>query len=195
MKILGVLGSLREESNTNKLVEIVARSSGCEYELVDLGKMKIAPCRGCLHCMFKKGVCAIDDDMPAINQKLIDSDGLVLGSPTYNYDISGAVKCFIDRTMAMFYREIGPLANPDMPWLGQRPLAGKVGVPVCTAAGGGHERALETLAICMEQVQRMTLPAKIKEIVGIDDVNDMPEVQQRSEQAGQALGKALNAKK
>ncbi len=64
-------------------------------------------------------------------------------------NISGAVKCFIDRSLALFYRGIGPLYDPDMPFMGQRPLAGKLGVVVTTVAGAGHEKAIEELALCM----------------------------------------------
>ena len=36
MKILGICGSHREESNTNKLVKKIAEASQCEFELVYL---------------------------------------------------------------------------------------------------------------------------------------------------------------
>ena len=43
MNILAICGGLREESNTNKLVKKIAETSGCNYEIVELGKLEIKP--------------------------------------------------------------------------------------------------------------------------------------------------------
>jgi hypothetical protein len=106
-------------------------------------------------------------------------------------DVSGSVKSFIDRSSAIFYRGVGPEYHPDMPWLGQRPLAGKPAVVVVTVAGGGHERAIETLSMCIGDIHRTNLVAKLAEVVAMNDVDDMPEVMQRAEEAGKKLGEAL----
>jgi len=191
MSILAICGGLREESNTNKIVKKVAESSGCDFELVYLAKLEIKPCVGCPDCMMNEGKCAIEDDMQELYEKLLNADAIILGSPTYYMDVSGAVKCFIDRSLALYYRGIGPMHNPDMPFLGQRPLAGKLGAVVTTVAGAGHERALETLTFCMGESHRLNLVAKIAEVVGMNDVDDMPEVLKRAEEAGKKLGEAL----
>ena len=191
MKILAICGGLREESNTNKLVRKIAESSGCDYEIVELGKLEVKPCTGCSECMMNEGKCPIEDDMQNLYEKLIDADAIVLGSPTYYMNISGAVKCFIDRSLALYYRGIGPVYNPDMPFLGQRPLAGKLGVVVTTVAGGGHEKALEALAFCMGESHRLNLVEKMAEVIGMNDVHDMPEVMKRAEEAGKKLGSSL----
>jgi hypothetical protein len=78
-----------------------------------------------------------------------------------------------------------------MPWLGQRPLAGKPAVIITTVAGGGHERAIETLSICIGDIHKMNLVAKLAEVVQVNDVDDMPEVLSRAAEAGKALGHAL----
>jgi multimeric flavodoxin WrbA len=191
MKVLAIGGSLREESNTNKLVLRVAEACGVPFEFINLADLTIGPCRGCWSCIFNKGTCAIEDDMVGVNQKLMDADAVIIGSPTYCFDISGGVKSLIDRTMATYYRGIGPEANPEMPWLGQRPLSGRPYVPVVTAAGAGHDRALETLKICLGQVSRMEPAGEVAETVGVDDVDEMPEVLARAAAAGQALSEAL----
>ena len=191
MKILAICGSHREMSNTNKLVKKVAESSGCEFDLVYLGELNIKPCTGCANCMMNEGQCAVDDDMQGLYEKLMETDALILGGPTYFMDISGAVKDFIDRSSAIYYRGVGPSYHPDMPWLGQRPLDKKPAVVVTTVAGGGHERAMETLSICIGDIHRMHIVAKLAEVVRMDDVDDMPEVLQRAEEAGKTLGEAL----
>ena len=191
MKILGVCGSRREESNTNKLVKKVAESSQCEFEIINMSSCDIKPCKGCSMCMMNEGQCVIDDDMQAINEKLMETDSLIIGAPTYFMDVSGSVKDLIDRSSAIFLRGVGPEYHPDMPWLGQRPLAGKPAVIITTVAGGGHERAIETLSICIGDIHKMNLVAKLAEVVQANDVDDMPEVLSRAAEAGKALGQVL----
>jgi multimeric flavodoxin WrbA len=140
---------------------------------------------------MNEGNCVIDDDMQKLYDKLMDADALIIGSPTYYMDISGAIKCFIDRSMPIFYRGVGPDYRPDLPVLGKRPLAGKPAIPVTTVAGAGHERAIETLRVFVGDINKMNVVAEIAEVVGMDDVNDLPEVIKRVEVAGKKLGKIL----
>ena len=194
MKILAICGGMRPDSNTNKLVKIVAGAAGCEYEVADFGALDIKPCTGCSACMMNEGQCPIDDDMQGLYEQLLAADAIVVGSPTYFMNISGAVKCFIDRSLALYYRGIGPVYNPDMPFLGQRPLTGKPGVVVTTVAGAGHEKTIAELALCMGGSHRLNLVAQIAEAIGMGDVDDMPEVIGRAEAAGKKLGDALREK-
>ena len=194
MKILAICGGLREESNTNKLVKKIAEASRCNYETAELGKLEIKPCTGCSECMMNEGKCPIEDDMQGLYGKLLDADAIILGSPTYFMNISGAVKCFIDRSLALYYRGIGPMYDPAMPFMGQRPLAGKFGVVVTTVAGVGHEKTIEELALCMGSSHRLNLVDKIAEAIGMNDVDDMPEVIKRAEDVGKKLGEALHKK-
>lgn len=188
MAILAICGSLREESNTNKIVKRIVTTSGCDSEIIDLRKLDIKPCTGCLLCMMNEGQCVIEDDMQKIYDKLISADAIIFGAPTYFMDISGAAKNFIDRSMAIFYRGIGPDAELEV--LGKRPLARKPAVAVTTVAGGGHERAIETLKIFF-QINKMILVAEIAEPVGMNDVNELPEILKKAEEAGEKLGKVL----
>ncbi|MBN2108766.1 MAG: flavodoxin family protein [Deltaproteobacteria bacterium] len=193
MKILGICGSHREESNTNKLVKKVAEASGCTYELIYLGKLDIKPCSGCGACMMNEGQCSIRDDMDQVYEKLLLADGLIIGGPTYFFDLNGSTKDFIDRTMAIFYRGVGTPYNPDMPWLGDRPHAGKPAVLITTVAGSGHMRSIETLKYAMGDCTKMNIVAQLAEVVAMNDVDDMPEVLKRADEAGKKLGAALKA--
>jgi len=47
------------------------------------------------------------------------------------------------------------------------------------------------LTFCMGESHRLNLVAKIAEVVGMDDVDDMPEVLKRAQEAGKKLGEAL----
>jgi multimeric flavodoxin WrbA len=194
MKILAICGGMRPDSNTNKLVKKVAEATGFEYDVADFGMLNIQPCTGCSACMMNEGQCPIDDDMQGIYTKLLEADAIIVGSPTYFMNISGAVKCCIDRSLALFYRGIGPFYDPEMPFMGQRPLAGKLGVVVTTVAGAGHEKAIEELTLCMGGSHRLELVGKIAEAIGMNDVDDMPEVIGRAEAVGKKLGDALRKK-
>ena len=188
MKVLGICGSLREESNTNKIVKKVAEFSGCAFELIYLTKTNVKPCTGCLHCEKNNGTCIVQDGMQAVYDKLLYADGIILGSPTYRWDISGAVKCFMDRTIALNYRNSTSGAHS---YMGQRPLAGRPAVGVITAGETGHEWAMETLRHHFE-INQMNVVGEIVEVVGMNDVNAMPDVMERAEMVGKKLGEMLN---
>jgi multimeric flavodoxin WrbA len=188
MNVLGICGSYRDDSNTNKIVKLVSESSGFDYELVYLGKTRVKPCTGCLSCAMNEGRCVVDDGMQQLYDKILSADGIVLGSPTYREDVTGAVKCFIDRTIALYYRGIGP--DSGVPHTGRRPLAGRPGVAVVTTAAVGADRAAETLKIYFD-INRMEVVTVLPEIVRIDDVDDMPEVLARAKEAGKKLGDVL----
>ena len=188
MKVLGICGSFREDSNTNKLVEKVAVSSGCEFELVYLRNMEVESCTGCLSCMWTEGQCSIQDGMQELYDKIMKADALIIGSPTYYMNVSGAVKCFLDRKFALYFRGIGP---PGSPYTGQRPLAGRPAVGVITAGETGHEWAMETLKHHFE-INQMNVVGEIVEVVGMNDVNAMPDVMERAERVGKKLGEMLN---
>jgi len=99
MKIIGIVGSSRKNGNTDILVKKVlegAKQSGAEVEVLYLSDYNIIDCLGCEGCA-KTNKCVIKDDMHIIYEKLDESDGLVLGSPTYFYNVSGRVKVFMDR--------------------------------------------------------------------------------------------------
>ncbi len=133
MKVLGISGSMRENGNTAQLINIIldrVGEAGIETEYVSLADKEIRPCTGCEVCKTSKWCAVEDDDWSAIAEKVLDCEVLVIGSPTYYYDISGQLKNFIDRTYSLYH---------------DRKLAGRKGVAVTVCADRGCERALETI--------------------------------------------------
>jgi len=61
---------------------------------------------------------------------LVDADVLIIGSPTYYFDVCGHVKNFIDRTYSLYH---------------DRKLAGRKGVAVAVHAHNGGTRTIQTL--------------------------------------------------
>ncbi len=99
MNILGINGSGRVGGNTASLVEAVlkgADEAGHETKLLELAKMKIAPCNICKACK-KTQQCTIKDDMSVFYAAAPDTDILVLASPIYLDHISANMMTFIQR--------------------------------------------------------------------------------------------------
>lgn len=99
MKVLGFVGSTRKNGNTDVLVQNVLKgvlSCGIEAELIYLSNYNFSACTGCEGCRstFR---CIKKDDMQSIYNKLEEADGIVLGSPTYFYNLSSITKAFIER--------------------------------------------------------------------------------------------------
>jgi multimeric flavodoxin WrbA len=106
MKVLGLTCG-RMMSNTEILVKealMGAEEMGAEVEIVRLMDLNIRPCTGCNSCvidLFEKagsGECVIkNDDFKFIDDKILDCDGLILGSPVYEKAPQGLLKILNDR--------------------------------------------------------------------------------------------------
>ncbi len=100
MKLLGIVCSPRSNGNTEVLVKEAldsARSFGVETEMIKVSDLNIMPCDGCESC-DSTGECKIEDDMQDIYTKLLQSDGIIFGSPVYFWGVTAQAKTIIDRT-------------------------------------------------------------------------------------------------
>jgi len=112
MKVLGIVCSPRKDGNTEILMHEAlagARDSGAETELFSFAGKDIKPCDGCLTCE-KTGECKIKDDMQPLYEKMLNADGIILGTPVYFYSMAAQTKILMDRTYALLYPRIR-LAN------------------------------------------------------------------------------------
>jgi multimeric flavodoxin WrbA len=98
--ILGISGSPRTGGNTDTLLEQFlngAKEAGAQTEQIFLRNYSIHPCIGCEKCR-KTGTCKqFDDGMQLLYPLIEKSRGIIIGSPTYNYNVTAGVKAFIDR--------------------------------------------------------------------------------------------------
>jgi multimeric flavodoxin WrbA len=102
MKVVAFNGSPRKNGNTHIALEIVLEQlgkEGIDTELIELGSEKIEHCNACYSCQKNKDRrCIIDtDNVNDHIQKMIEADGVILGSPVYFGNVSGQMKSFIDR--------------------------------------------------------------------------------------------------
>lgn len=119
MKVIGFNGSARKDGNTSVLIQKVfdeLEAEGIKTKLVNLGAKSVKGCLACGKCIEKQdGHCVQTKD--PLNEWLDEmkaADGIILGTPVYFADISGQLKCFMDRTGMvaiangnMFKRKVG----------------------------------------------------------------------------------------
>ncbi|MDR0569862.1 MAG: NAD(P)H-dependent oxidoreductase [Clostridiales Family XIII bacterium] len=90
-----------ENSNTLKLTQAFLDGTGiCDFNVVQVAKLDIKPCRGCFGCWkATPGVCVIKDDMQGVLEKLKDADLVVWSFPLYYFSVPGVLKNLIDRQL------------------------------------------------------------------------------------------------
>ncbi len=144
MQVLAIVGSYRRRGNTAQVVgmieaqmrSLVTRSGQLfEMETLYLGREDIRTCQGCRTC-FDKGeeLCPLRDSLQAIKTKMNEADGLIVASPVYVNDVSGAAKNWMDRLAYICHR-------PE--------FAGKCAYLVATVGNGPAAHALRTLNMAL----------------------------------------------
>lgn len=137
MKVLAINASPRKNGNTKLLIERVfqpLQAAGIETELYQLGGKQVHGCTACGKCReIKNRRCHIKND--AINEcieKMLEADGILLGSPVYFADVNTEMKALID-VAGYVTRGNGHL------------LKKKVGAGVLAVRRGGQLHAFTTL--------------------------------------------------
>ena len=102
MKVVAINGSARKDGNTAVLINQALRAlqaEGIETEMIQLSGQSIRGCMACGKCFENKDKkCVVDSD--SLNEylaKMLEADGIILGSPTYFTDLSTELKAVIDR--------------------------------------------------------------------------------------------------
>ncbi len=115
MKAIAINGSPRKNWNTALLLQQAlkgAESAGAETELIHLYDLEYRGCISCFGCKRKDAVsckCYMKDDLAPILEKVQDAEALLLGSPIYFGDVTGQMRCFLERLSfpAMTYDDYG----------------------------------------------------------------------------------------
>ncbi len=95
-------GSPREKGNTYHCLRMVMNELEQEqikFELIWIGMEKLSQCRECYLCNENQNKkCSIEDDkMNEYIAKMLDADGIIIGSPTFFSNVTAPIKALIDR--------------------------------------------------------------------------------------------------
>lgn len=137
MKVVAFNGSPRRKGNTKILIDnvfSVLEKEGIETELIQLGNKLVHGCTACGKCKeIQNGRCHIKNDhLNLCIEKMIEADGIIIGSPVYFADVTTEVKALID-VAGYVTRANGHL------------LKRKVGAAVIAVRRGGALHTFETL--------------------------------------------------
>lgn len=101
MNILILIGSPRNNGNTDLLAQAFAQGAeakGHKADVIKVGEVNVKPCMGCNMCFEDNEMaCVQKDDMQDVYARMKNADMLVVASPVYFYSISAQLKAVIDR--------------------------------------------------------------------------------------------------
>lgn len=96
----------RKMSNTEVMVKealLQCQNAGCTVRFLRADEMNIHICTGCISCVVGmttgrgKGGCPIKDDLPIVEEALMEADAVIIGSPVYEFTPTGNFKVWCDR--------------------------------------------------------------------------------------------------
>lgn len=135
MKVIGINGSSRKDGNTALIINAIfeeLNKVGIETELIQLADVDIQPCRACFACR-NKGNCVFNDDgFYSVFNKIVEADGIILGSPVYSADVTSKMKAFLD------HGGVVVATNPGL-------LKHKIGASVAAVRRAGGMTAVDTM--------------------------------------------------
>lgn len=138
MKISVLMGSLRKKDSFSickNIESIMKMNEDVEYEYIFLDKYNIMSCKGCGICLKRdENLCPCKDDLNIIKSKLLKSDGIIIATPVYAYQIPGSLKNIVDRMSYLFHRQ---------------ELVGKPVFLVVTSDGGGYKKVIKYIKMVL----------------------------------------------
>ena len=76
-----------------------------DFEYVFLSDYHLEFCRGCKLCFMKgEEYCPLKDDRDVLLEKIEHSDGIILATPNYAFQVSARMKNFLDRLAFIDHR-------------------------------------------------------------------------------------------
>ena len=135
MKVIGINGSSRKDGNTAIIIGKVfdeLDKEGIETELIQLADYDIEPCRGCFACKDRGNCVFTKDGFTEIFSRIVEADGIILGSPVYSADVSAKMKAFLERGGVVVATNHGLLRH-------------KVGASVAAVRRGGGMTTVDTM--------------------------------------------------
>lgn len=104
-KVMGFSGSPRKGGNSDIILQHILNGvteNQFPTDSLRLADCQYQPCIGCERCRKDKICTGLMDGMSFLYPKIINAKGLVLVSPTHNYNITAWMKAFIDRLYCFY---------------------------------------------------------------------------------------------
>lgn len=104
-RIMGIGGSPRKGGNSDTLLRSMlggARKHKITAQGVHLRDVAFQGCIGCERCRKDKICTGLTDGMSFLYPDILESRGLILVSPTHNYNVTAWMKAFIDRLYCFY---------------------------------------------------------------------------------------------
>ena len=127
--------SSRKNGNTAIIIKTIFEELskvGIESELIQLADIDIQPCRACFACKGKRNCVFKSDGFSDVFNRMVDADGIILGSPVYSADVSSKMKALLDRGGVVV------ATNPGL-------LKHKAGASVAAVRRAGGVTAVDTM--------------------------------------------------
>lgn len=181
MKIIGINSSPRgEASRTGTLVKAVLKGAGkegAETEFVDVCSLEIEYCTGCGAC-YANGECILEDDFQNLFLKMMEADGIVMGSPVYINSVTAQLKTMIDRMADAIHCQM---------------FDGKYGCAVSTTGGAGDAEVIAYMNRVLNLLGAITIGG-----VGVAlgaDIEALFPAEAKAERLGHELASAIREKR
>jgi len=136
VRILGISATPIKDGNCDKAVQEALKAAAelgdVETEFITLADKNIAMCKHCQWCIENMQPCKVQDDFQMVFEKMKESDGLILGGPTWFATLSPHLLILFSR-MRYYVFFTHALRNKV------------VGAVTVGFLGFGMQRALETV--------------------------------------------------
>jgi len=137
VKIFGVSGSPRKGSTdyiVNEALKYLEEKYGAKTRYFPARGKHLNFCIHCDYCVRERSGCIHKDDMPDFYDGLEWADGIIIGTPVYQGNLSAQTKTMLDRCRAVVAKD------PDI-------LRNKVGAALAVGGDrvGGQEIAIQSI--------------------------------------------------
>jgi multimeric flavodoxin WrbA len=107
-KIIAIIGTQSRKATYLAVQEFeknLKKYGDIDFEYVFLHEYHLEFCRGCKLCFIKgEDFCPSKDDRDVLLKKIEYSDGVILATPTYAFQVSARMKNFLDRLAYIDHR-------------------------------------------------------------------------------------------
>lgn len=114
-KAVCILGSPRKDGNTAALAARfadTATSMGADVKTFQLNDLAFKGCQACMSCKTTSETCVVEDDLSTVLAAVAEADVMLMTSPIYFGQVSGQLKCFLDRLFSFLKPDFMTNPNP-----------------------------------------------------------------------------------